>query len=180
MPPIPEVESMMDALRGESDMTVAIMAGSFLELELERLISSRLRSKDPNLLGQLFLNRGPLSDFHSKILVAQAMGFITGPMANELHSLKAIRNAFAHARAPLRFDNDLVSKEIESLKMIIAMKNAKEGMPLREWDNKTWYLVVTRILLIMLDSTRKHGGTANDAIANALLLDEQKRRPTSP
>lgn len=182
MPAPPEIEKMMDALRDEGDMTVAIMAGSFLEIELERLILSRFKRKDSNLNGQIFQNRGPLSDMHSKILLADAMGFITSPMADELHSLKVVRNAFAHSRTPLKFDNDLVTKEIESLKMIVAMKaTASKEFPPMKWDNKTWYLMVTRLLLIVMDSIRKHGGTADAAIAEALAVDAQRRpRPASP
>jgi DNA-binding MltR family transcriptional regulator len=168
-PASPEIEKIMDGLATADDMSVAIIASSLVEVELERLIVSRFKISEPGLTSQLFLNRGPLSDLHSKILIAHALGFITSPMAAELHSLKAIRNAFAHARASITFEHEAVSREIATLKMIKAMRDKGDG----DWEptNLGSYLLVTRILLIMFDQIRQHGGAANDAVTDALYPD---------
>jgi hypothetical protein len=172
VPAPPEIEKIMDGLAIADDMSAAIIAGSLVEVELERLILRKFKVSDPDLLGQIFQNRGPLSDFHSKILIARAFGFITSPMASELHSLKAIRNAFAHARTPITFEHVAVAREIASLKMIKAMRDnvAKGG---EDWEptNMGCYLLITRILLIMFDQLRKHGGSANEALTDALYPD---------
>lgn len=171
----PEIEKIMDGLAEADDMSVAIIAGSLVEVELERLLASRFVVNDPNLNAQLFLNRGPLSDLHSKILVAHAFGFITGPMASELHSLKAIRNAFAHARVPITFENEAVAGEIASLRMITAMRtqNAQSGV---DWEptNMGCYLLITRILLIMFGEIRIRRGLANDVVTDVLYPDGKK------
>jgi DNA-binding MltR family transcriptional regulator len=171
-PAPPEIEKIMDGLASADDMSAAIIAGSLVEVELERLIVTKFKVSEPDLVGQIFLNRGPLSDLHSKILIAYAFGFITTPMASELHSLKAIRNAFAHARAPITFEHEVVAREIASLKMIKAMRDQiakRDG----EWEptNIGCYLLLTRILLIMFDEIRKHGGSANEAVTAALYPD---------
>src|SRR6266849_355365 len=84
-PATPEIDKIMDDLRaGKDDPHIAIIATAIAEAALERLITKKLQVRTKNLLGQLFLNRGPLSDFHSKILVANAFGVITTNMAEEL------------------------------------------------------------------------------------------------
>ncbi len=75
--PAPEdLRKIIEGLAEESDRSAAIVAASILEGLLERVIIHRLKNKDTNLIGQLFSNRGPLSDFHSKILIASAFGII--------------------------------------------------------------------------------------------------------
>ncbi len=158
-----EIEKITTDLWDADAMSAAIIAGALVELELERLISSKFAVTTPDLVGQIFLNRGPLADFHSKILLAHAFGYTTSPMAAELHSLKAIRNAFAHARSPITFEHEVVAREVASLAMIKAMKDATAG-PDFGFTNQGCYLVVIRVLLIMFYEVKKHGGSANDAL----------------
>jgi DNA-binding MltR family transcriptional regulator len=107
-PAPPEIEKILDSLRDKDDISVAIMATALTDAALEQTIKAKLRTTDANLLGRIFLNRGPLSDFDSKILVAHGFGIITTPLADELHAMKAIRNAFAHAKIPLSFDHEAI------------------------------------------------------------------------
>ena len=79
-PAPPEIDKIMDGLATADDTSAAIVAGSLVEVELERLIVTKFEVSNPDLSGQIFLNRGPLSDLHSKILIAHAFGFITSPM----------------------------------------------------------------------------------------------------
>src|SRR5687768_1848430 len=96
-PAPPEIKEILEALDKEPDRSAAIIAASLIEGALERLIARYLVHSYPELLGQLFTNRGPVSDFHSKIVVATAFGVISRNMGEELHMVKAIRNAFAHS-----------------------------------------------------------------------------------
>jgi DNA-binding MltR family transcriptional regulator len=172
-PAPPEIDKIMDGLATADDMSAAIIAGSLVEVELERLILTKFKVSDPNLASQIFQNRGPLSDLHSKIVIAHAFGFVTSPMASELHSLKAIRNAFAHARFPITFEHEVVAKEVASLQMIKAMRDKIDEQGDWEITNVGWYLLLTRILLIMFDEIKKHGGSANEAVTDALHPDRQ-------
>ena len=88
-PAPPEVEKILNDLRTKDDYHAALIAVSIVEATLERLIVSRLRKTDKEFLNSLFENRGPLSDFNSKILVAEAFGIVTGPLAAELHSMRS-------------------------------------------------------------------------------------------
>ncbi|MCH8923173.1 MAG: hypothetical protein IIA67_08520, partial [Planctomycetes bacterium] len=136
---------------------------AIIEAALERLMTAKFVWSDSNLVGQLFLSRGPLADFHSKILVAQAFGVITSNMAQELHSLKIIRNTFAHAKIPLDFDHKLVAQEVASMRMFKAITDVEnEARQKLELNNKNWFLLTTKILLIMFAEIQERRGNADD------------------
>jgi hypothetical protein len=118
-----EIKSILDGLKDEPDRSAAIIAGALVQSFLERFIITHMKDKQPNLIGMIFNNRGPLSDFHSKILVAQAFGLISCNSAAELHRIKSIRNVFAHATSLVNFETEEISKEIMSFIMMNAMKN---------------------------------------------------------
>jgi DNA-binding MltR family transcriptional regulator len=173
-PARPEIEKIMDGLRDKDDLHIGIIAVSILEARLQQLITTRLHKKgDKDFLNRLFLNRGPLSDLNSKILVAEAFGIVTGPLADELHVMRDIRNAFAHSTTPLSFEHELVKREVDGLKMLEAMRAARikfsEGNDLTfELSSKSWFLLATRITLIMLDTIAGETGTAAEVVEAAL------------
>ncbi len=164
-PAPPEVEKILDSLRDENDLHVAILASSIVEASLERLLASKLKSRSSNLIGQIFNNRGPLSDFHSKILIAHAFHIITPAMAEELHSIKAVRNAFAHAKIPISFDHENIAAEVQNLRIGKALKLYGENPSLDlKLTNKNSFLLIVRILLIIIEGCTEHKGTAFEAI----------------
>lgn len=65
-PPPAEVKNIMDTLRTESDRTAAIVSASILETTLEKFLIAAMKEKNARLIGQLFENRGPLSNFSGK------------------------------------------------------------------------------------------------------------------
>jgi hypothetical protein len=116
IPARPEIEKILDELHDKEDLHIAIVGTAIAEAHLETLITKKLKTKNHQLIARLFLNRGPLSDFDSKITVAEAFGLITPPLAGELHMMKAVRNAFAHAKVPLTFDHELIAREVSEAK----------------------------------------------------------------
>jgi hypothetical protein len=175
-PEFPELEKTMDSLRAAGDIEAAILGASMLEVELERLLKSKLKSTDATLPDVLFGDRGPLSDFSSKTLVARAFGFISEPMAGELKSISVIRNTFAHAPTRLTFEHEAVAKAVASLRMIAAVKAtavAKGASFDFAPTTKESYLLEVRVLLIMFDGIRDHGGLANDALTDFLYPDRE-------
>ena len=168
-PAPPEVEKIIDSLHGGTDMSIAITATAIIEATLERLLTKKFKVKNKRLVGQIFRNRGPLSDFSSKILVANAFGVITSAQAGDLLSLKAIRNTFAHAKVPISFDHEIIGREVASLKMLIAIQAVESEVGHKiELDNKNWFLLVAKIIFIMLSAIEVHPGMAGEAIEDML------------
>ena len=170
-----EIKKIMDSLRNKDDLHAAIIAVSIVEASLEQLIVTRLKKSDKDLLDRLFQNRGPLSDFNSKILIAEAFGILTGPLAEELHVMRAVRNAFAHAKMHLSFADQPVALEVSRLRLGLGLKGAKlpisnEGAPEFHLAEKDAFLLAIRIALIILDEIRKKKSTADKVIARALRI----------
>jgi hypothetical protein len=156
IPPPPDVKEAIRNLAKDAPIAAAVVGGSIIEVALERLITTKLRRKAPDLQGQLFQNRGPLSDFHSKILIAHAFGITPPHMVEDLHSIKAIRNAFAHAKVPITFDTPEVAKEIASLIAVDAVKSIESAFGPLKFDNQGWFGFVVLIYHGILDGLREH------------------------
>jgi len=170
-----EIERILSGLRDKDDLHTGIIAVSIVEATLEKLIVTRLKRSDKKFLDRLFQNMGPLSDFNSKILIGEAFGILTGPLADELHVMRAIRNAFAHAKVHISFSDAPISQEVGRLRLIRPIQATKgtfpDGTPIKfDLPAKTSFLLATRIVLIIMDEISKKKSTADKVIARALRL----------
>ena len=176
IPTSPEVEAIIANLRRDTDIAVAIVGSALVESALERLLISKFATKRKELLGRLFQNEGPMSNFHGKILVAQAFGVITSPLADEMHKIRAIRNAFAHAKVPISFENEVVLREVTELKfasILAAIFRSNLDLPL---DGKGSFLWAVQMTLILFEEFEKRGGRAQMAI-DAIREEIDKEHP---
>jgi hypothetical protein len=92
------------------DHTVVIVTASILETALELAIIPKfpkISNEDQRLLFS-DSKEGPLSTFSAKIRIAHALGIFGNAMRDDLLTIKAIRNLFAHARGPIDFNNQAV------------------------------------------------------------------------
>jgi DNA-binding MltR family transcriptional regulator len=168
-----DIDRIMDGLRDKDDLHTGIIGVSIVEATLERLIVTRLKRTDKEFLNRLFQNMGPLSDFNSKILIGEAFGILTRPLADELHVMRAIRNAFAHAKMHISFSDVPISQEISRLRLIRSIQETNttfpDGTPLKfNLPGKTNFLLAIRIVLIIMDEIGKKKSTADKVIARAL------------
>jgi hypothetical protein len=173
LPSPPEITKIMEVLLDKDDLHTAIIAVSIVEAHLGKLIASRLHRSDKDFTNRLFETRGPLSDFNSKILVAEAFGLLTRPLADELHGLRAIRNTFAHAKMPLSFDLEPVELEIRKLKLLTSIGGGRipgpiDGSLAAQLTPKSAFLLVVNILLIIIDEVTKKKSSADKVLARAL------------
>jgi DNA-binding MltR family transcriptional regulator len=147
-----EIEKITEALRQGTDLHVAIVGSALVEAHLEKLLIHSFDSKSSELIGQIFQNRGPLSDFNSKIMIAHAYGVVVPATAAELHSIRAIRNTFAHSKVEVTFANEHVAREVETLH---TLKLISKELPKENWDktdSKSKFVTSVRIMLVVLDS----------------------------
>ena len=114
------------------------------------------------------------SSFVTFDVLAVALSFgHYGEFANEL--LRSIRECLFSVYF-FKFSDfaalELIAREINSLKMMTAIKSTeKETKHKLELDNKAWFLLITKILLIMFDGLGAHPGTADEALKDALESD---------
>lgn len=162
-----ELSGTMRELAKESDRSVAIVATSIIETVLQRGILAVLKEQDRKITDRLFGLEGPARDFSSKIMLARAIGLIDDNVEAELHLMRHIRNAFAHAIVPVSFE----TPEIEALmEEFTSMALAKEIMkvPLSgilrltgtKVDYRESFVIIAQWLSVVIDhDVKEMGGT---------------------
>lgn len=99
------------------DRGVAVVFGALLESALETAISTHF-SIDEAEARRLFsyTDDGPLSNFSAKIEMGYALGVYDDQMRSDLKWISRIRNAFAHARIQVNFDNNAIALACDQMK----------------------------------------------------------------
>jgi DNA-binding MltR family transcriptional regulator len=102
-----------DDIRNVHDRAAAIILGAHVEMYLQRLLLAHL----PNAKPEIFLPpSGPLTDFYAKNHLAFAMGIIPKAILKDLEVVRRVRNAFAHAPAPMRFSDPPIRDECRKMR----------------------------------------------------------------
>ncbi|MGQ0280357.1 hypothetical protein ACT17R_17095 [Sphingopyxis sp. Q841] len=155
---------MLLGLQTQDDRTAAIVGASLVESALEHLLVAAVQSNARTLKQRLFENRGPLSDFNSKILIAQAFGLIAERVADDMQRIRRIRNCFAHARLPVTFEEPLVAKEVSALAAVMAVRSTEAHYvyePFPYHSHKTSYGLSCYITTLLLN--HRHVEKGGDA-----------------
>jgi hypothetical protein len=102
---------------GTGDRGFCLLIVAHLENELDRALEHELRPTKVER-SQLFLEGGPLGNFSRKITMAGALD-VVGPISlRNLTLIRHIRNAFAHAKRPIKFVTPEVAAVCADLEII--------------------------------------------------------------
>jgi DNA-binding MltR family transcriptional regulator len=96
------------------DRGCAIVSAAILDALLERLLR---KSMLPNYSDPLFGTYGPLGSFAVKIDLAVALGILTPTEGADLHTIRKIRNAFAHQIDPLEFSRQPIVNLVQGIRL---------------------------------------------------------------
>lgn len=158
---IAKLQTIIDALRNESDRGCAIIGLATTDVLLGDLIKAAMVEGAPN---ELFESQGACSTLSGKVDIAYALGLISADDRRDLHLLRKIRNEFAHAiDHELDCDDSRISNWIRELRIPRLFKDT----PMLQCDN-----VTTRYRFEL-----------TIAVMNLTLCDFRKRevrRPPSP
>lgn len=137
------VKAIKTVFDNQSDPRVcAIVAASYLEDYLGRLIQAMMRGLNSKLKDKLFGSNGRLSEMSVKIDLARALGLIDEDTHTDLVSISRIRNRFAHNIHIDSFEHDEISKLCNDLKTYINFKSGRRtgsnGNPLPESFMRTF------------------------------------------
>ena len=102
----------------ESDRGAALYASSFLEFELEQLLTKYFVQNE-KLKEKLFDFNGPLGTFLAKIVICYSLGLISKDMMDDMNIIRKIRNDFAHNHESISFNDNPISSKCISLKFNI-------------------------------------------------------------
>ena len=102
----------------ESDRAVAILLCAELDELLLKIIEKRIVSRNknqdsPDLLSPM----GPLGSFSARIEIAYGLGVIDKIVAHDLHTVRRIRNLFAHRTHGLYFESEKPRNLVQKFKI---------------------------------------------------------------
>jgi DNA-binding MltR family transcriptional regulator len=111
-----EKDALAAAAHSENQhpIVIAILACVLIEHELDRLLRNKLKKKDDNTWQALQSETGPLRSFSAKISIAYALGIYTEKVQHDLNVVRIIRNAFAHSKKLIDFNDALILSELTS------------------------------------------------------------------
>jgi len=162
------------AIEGHDDRAAAILAGAYLEDRLLATIKTRLVS-DAKALKKFFAGIGPLVTFSAKIDLSYLLGIFDPKTTEILHTVRSIRNEFAHNLSPISFSTPAIAKlcnplfhneKIKGLKSANAAAfqdcsallemNAALLDPLVELSNtpRNAYMNTIKVLLFMMELSK--------------------------
>jgi DNA-binding MltR family transcriptional regulator len=128
-----EKEAFMAAFEdidNSNDRAAAILAAAILEDHLAIALKKRFH-EDEKILNETFRSSGPLGSFSAKINMAFLVGLCSKATCKELHTIKDIRNEFAHKGLTMDFNSqrvrDLANNLIFGKKFKITITPADEG-----------------------------------------------------
>jgi hypothetical protein len=109
-------------------IVAAIFGQALIETELEGLLREKFRHKDENTWSELTGEKGPLSTFHSKIIAAYAFGLIDETTRKNLNIVREIRNAFAHSKRLIDFDDQAVLNTLAGVMVPIGKSQRAQSL----------------------------------------------------
>ena len=110
----------------ESDRAAALLAGSFLEEQIQALLSVLV--EDKKVVEPLFKGYG-LSSFNACIDMVYALGYIPKELREELHRIRNIRNHFAHHPDVTDFNTQRVRDWCSALTTATLILGGQERSP---------------------------------------------------
>lgn len=93
-------------------IATGILGAVAVEYQMDELIRRRFGRQDDETWAAMQSENGPLHSFFSKITIAYAFKIIDEKTRDDMHIVRTIRNAFAHSRKIISFDDDLILKEL--------------------------------------------------------------------
>lgn len=114
--------ALVQELDAQSDRGVAIVGVAWIEEALTAAIHAFLE-KNKNAWERLFRKSGPLSSLSAKIDIARLLAMTSDAIYSDLHTLREIRNEFAHTildknEKPLSFETPHIKDKCMSLKCV--------------------------------------------------------------
>jgi hypothetical protein len=138
-----EEYEFFEGLRDTPDRVAAILAASILEERLTDALKSRwhdVKMRGEQLLDKLFSYLGPLGSFGNKIDIGFAIGLYSESTLRDFHTIRRIRNKFAHKISPRDFEAQEIKHLTSNLsiptKYPILASPSKPGF-LRSGNNPT-------------------------------------------
>lgn len=121
-----EICKMFVSLEKESDRAVALIVAAWVDDALSEAIK-RWLVDDKKAIEAIFQHDSALGSFSSRITLGYLIRRYSKAIHDNLHTIRSIRNDFAHSREPLRFSDQSVKARCDNL--LLKFFKGQKGTP---------------------------------------------------
>ena len=139
---------LRDIAKG-TDTAYVIVSATVLEDLLEQALLANMRDLSNSAYSDLFRGNGPLANFFAKIDLAFALDLIDQTTKTDFHTIREIRNKFAHAKSMAHFEKGELQSVFQKL------KGWKKGADTRQLFDERM-IALTQLLNSHIDHTIFH------------------------
>jgi DNA-binding MltR family transcriptional regulator len=142
-----ETKELFNVLNDSDDLSVILVASSFLDLSLASILKRRLL--DNSATDRLLDSRnGALGSFSARADACYALGLVAKPIYKDLLKIAEIRNMIAHHHLALSFQAKDITKLCKELGYVASIKNDSNGKVLLSLMNTSRsQFVVTTVMI---------------------------------
>jgi len=127
----------------------------------------------PKFVEDLLTGQGGLSSFSARISLAYAVGLISLHAADDLHSVRRIRNDFAHRLHGLSFKTQKIASRTNFNVLQALRDKHSEAIPLPTDPRKRFNLAVALLLLNAIESRIRDMPKFQEAAGAVVITAEQ-------
>lgn len=110
------------------DALTVIRGCGLVEDGLQLCLENKLIDMSSDRSSRVFGDRGPLGSFSDRILMARVLDLITEDEHDRLTALRHLRNAFAHSRNDLTFEEPTVAEVVRMVSFLPNQKGRERQM----------------------------------------------------
>jgi DNA-binding MltR family transcriptional regulator len=120
-----DAQHLFTLLNEGTDVSVVVVAVSFIDACLASLLGKRLRKGSSTVIQMLDPTSGPIGSFSARANLAYALTLIDKPIHHDLGVLAELRNVTAHHHFELTFSSPDVIKHCERLTFLDSLSDPK-------------------------------------------------------
>jgi Mannitol repressor len=117
-----EFAQFLEEFQRETDRAAAVLGAAYLDNRLDLLLRSKFVAV-PKFVDDLLTGLGGPSSFSARIRIAYAIGLISRRAADDLHSIRRIRNDFAHRPNGLSFETPQIESRVANFNILRAPRD---------------------------------------------------------
>jgi hypothetical protein len=133
-----------------TSIAAAILGLVIVEQELEDSIRSKFPKIDNDTWSSMLQENGPLATFNQKIAVGFAFRIYDKATRDNLKIISNIRNAFAHSKRLIDFDNELIKRELSKAAIPNFEKRVHRSIHEPTFSPKESYITLCMIITFYL------------------------------
>jgi DNA-binding MltR family transcriptional regulator len=147
----------------QHSIVTAILGYVSVEHELDLLLRQKFRRRDDKTWKALLDESGPLRTFAAKITAGYAFGIYNEKLEHDLNRVRVIRNAFAHSKKLLDFDDELIVPELLKTHYLTAVfkKELRKKKPTAQIAKASYIFICLRLGTKLIRVRTRALGAAN-------------------